>query len=87
MQWIVQAHLFNHAFYYIEYAIAQVCALQVWRNYRDDPADAIEAYRAALAMGGTRPLPEIFATAGIHFDLSADRLQGLVDDVMTKIRA
>ena len=86
MQWIAQTHLFNHAFYYIEYAIAQICALQVWRNYRRDPQRAIAAYRRALAMGGTRPLPEIFAAAEVDFDLTPDTLRGLIDDVMSKIR-
>ncbi|MCR9246268.1 MAG: M3 family oligoendopeptidase [bacterium] len=85
MQWIAQTHLFNHAFYYIEYGIAQIFALQVWRNYRDDPATAVAKYREALALGGTRPLPEIVATAGIRFDLTAATLQGLVDDVMAQI--
>ncbi|MCA8974976.1 MAG: M3 family oligoendopeptidase [Planctomycetes bacterium] len=86
MQWIAQSHLFNHAFYYIEYGIAQVAALKIWRNYRRDPSRAIADYRAALAMGGTRPLPELFAAAGIDFDLSAATLQVLVDDVMQQIR-
>ncbi len=85
MQWIAQTHLFNHAFYYIEYGIAQICALQVWRNYRQDPKKAIENYRRALALGGTRPLPEIVESAGIRFDLTAQTLQGLVDDVMAQI--
>ena len=87
MQWIAQTHLFNHAFYYIEYGIAQVAALQVWRNYRRDPAKAVEDYRAALTMGGTRTLPELFAAAGIEFDLTADKLRELVLDVMAQIKA
>jgi len=87
MQWIAQPHLFSHAFYYIEYGIAQVAALQVWRNYRQDPAKAISDYREALALGGMRPLPELFATAGIKFDLSRQTLQGLVGDVMAQIRS
>jgi oligoendopeptidase F len=86
MQWIGQTHLFNHAFYYVEYAIAQIGALQVWRNYRRDPKGAVDAYRRALAMGGTRPLPELFAAAGVEFDLSAKMLQGLVDDVVAQLR-
>ncbi len=87
MQWIGQTHLFNHAFYYIEYAIAQIAALQIWRNYRRDPEAAVTAYRTALAMGGTRPLPETFAAAGVRFDLSPDLLRGLVDDLRAQIRA
>ncbi|MBL8730672.1 MAG: M3 family oligoendopeptidase [Planctomycetes bacterium] len=85
MQWIAQTHLFSHPLYYIEYGIAQVSALQVWRNYRRDRRAAIAAYRAALALGGTRPLPELFATAGVDFDLSPAKLRGLVADVVTQM--
>ena len=85
MQWIAQTHLFNHPFYYIEYGIAQLGALQVWQNYRRDPARAIAAYWGALAMGGSRPLPELFTAMNVRFDLSAASLRGLVDDVMERI--
>jgi oligoendopeptidase F len=87
MQWIGQPHLFNHAFYYIEYGIAQIAALQVWSNYRKSPVDAIEAYRRGLALGGSRPLPELFAAANVRFDLSPAMLQGLVDDVIGQLPA
>lgn len=87
MQWIGQTHLFNHAFYYIEYGIAQVAALQVWRAYRRDPQAAIASYRRALALGGTRPLPELFAAAGVDFDLSPAKLRELVADVIAQIGA
>ncbi len=86
MQWIGQTHLFNHAFYYIEYGIAQIASLQVWRNYRRDPQRAVADYRAALALGGSRPLPDLFARAGVRFDLSPALLQELVGDVMTQLR-
>jgi len=87
LQWTAQTHLFNHAFYYIEYGIAQVAALQVWRNYRSDPRAAVDAYRRALALGGSRPLPELFATANVKFDLSPAMLRGLVADVVQQLRA
>ncbi|MEO6597964.1 MAG: M3 family oligoendopeptidase [Planctomycetota bacterium] len=87
MQWIAQTHLFSHPFYYIEYGIAQLGALQVWSNYRKDPTRAIEAYRQALSLGGSRPLPELFAAANVRFDLSAATLRKLVADVMQKIDA
>ncbi len=86
MQWINQGHLFGSPFYYIEYGIAQLGALQVWRNYRKHPAKAVEAYRRALALGGSRPLPELFAAGDIRFDLSPQMLGKLVDDVMAQIR-
>jgi oligoendopeptidase F len=87
MQWIAQTHLFNHAFYYIEYGIAQLAALQQWRNYRRDPTRAIAAYRRALTMGGTRPLPELFAAMEVRFDLSATTVRDLVAFVMERIEA
>lgn len=87
MQWINQLHLFNHAFYYIEYGIAQVAALQVWRNYRQDAQAAVEAYRAALSLGGSKPLPDLFAAANVRFDLSPAMLKVLVDDVMAQLSA
>lgn len=77
-QWHRQLHIFLHPFYYIEYGIAQLGALQVWANYRRDPRRGLAAYRAALALGGARPLPELFATAGCRFDFSAETLRPLV---------
>lgn len=87
MQWIGQTHLFNHPFYYIEYAIAQLSALQVWQHYRRDPAPALAAYKRALALGGSRPLPELFTAMDVRFDLTVTTLRPLVDDVMAKIDA
>jgi oligoendopeptidase F len=69
--WQRQPHLFAHPFYYVEYGIAQLGALGVWHNYRHDPRGALEALLAAFALGGTRPLPELFAAAGVPFDFSA----------------
>ncbi|MCA8963684.1 MAG: M3 family oligoendopeptidase [Planctomycetes bacterium] len=86
MQWINQGHLFGSPFYYIEYGIAQLGALQTWRNYRKDPTKAVTAYRRALALGGSRPLPELFAAGDMRFDLSPKMLGKLVDDVMAQIR-
>lgn len=85
MQWIAQGHLFQHAFYYVEYGIAQLAALQVWRNFRRDPRGAVSAYRTALSLGGSRTLPELFAAAGVEFDMG-ERLMGpLVDAVVQRI--
>jgi oligoendopeptidase F len=85
MQWIGQTHLFNHAFYYIEYGIAQLSALQVWQHYRRDRAATLAAWRRGLALGGSRPLPELFAAMNVRFDLGASTLQPLVDDVVQQI--
>ena len=85
MQWIGQGHLFQHAFYYVEYAIAQLAALQVWARYRREPARALADYEKGLALGGSRPLPELFAAMGVRFDLGSAVLQPLVDDVLREI--
>jgi oligoendopeptidase F len=69
--WHRQLHVFLVPFYYIEYGIAEMGALQVWRRSRDDHAAAVRRYREALALGGTRPLPELFTVAGAEFDLTA----------------
>src|SRR5262249_62382123 len=60
-RWLAQPHFFTHPFYYIEYGIAQLGALQVWRNSMADKAGAVAAYRGALALRGTRPLSGLFA--------------------------
>jgi oligoendopeptidase F len=85
-QWTRQPHLFVHPFYYVEYGIAQLAALQVWANYRRDAKAAVAAYRRALALGGSRPLPELFAAANVTFDLSPAKLRLLVADVLARMR-
>jgi len=74
--WHRQLHLFQSPFYYIEYGIAQLGALGVWSRYLRSPGDAVEAFREALALGGSRPLPELFARAGLPWDFSA----GIVEE-------
>ena len=63
-RWYRQLHIFQYPFYYIEYGIAQIGALQVWRNSRRDHARAVAQYRGALALGAVRGLPEIYRAAG-----------------------
>ncbi len=87
MLWQKQLHLFEVPFYYIEYAIAQLGALGVWRNYKRDPARALADYKAALALGYTRTLPEIYAAAGIRFDLSPAYVRELIDFVNAELDA
>jgi oligoendopeptidase F len=76
--WQRQNHLFHVPFYYIEYGIAQLGALQLWLKAKHDPHGALAGYRSALALGGTRPLPDLFAAAGIAFDFSAKTLRPLL---------
>lgn len=79
--WHRQLHIFEYPFYYIEYGIAQLGALSLWKNARHDKAAAMEQYRQALSLGGSRPLPELFAAAGIRFDFSEDAVAPLIDEV------
>ena len=65
--WHRQLHIFIHPFYYVEYGIAQLGALQVWANSKKDKAQALREYHHALSLGGSRPLPELFQAAGCRF--------------------
>ena len=81
--WHRQLHIFLYPFYYIEYGIAQLGALQVWRRALGDRAAAVADYRRALAIGGARPLPELFAAAGIRFAFD----EGTLEPLMRAVRA
>ena len=85
--WQRQLHLFHYPFYYIEYGIAQLGALQLWLKAMEDPRRALANYRAALSLGGTRPLPELFAAAGIRFDFSEQTLKPLMDSLESELAA
>ena len=77
--WHRQLHIFIHPFYYIEYGIAQLGALQVWANSRRDKAKALNDYKSSLSLGGSRSLPELFSAAGCPFDFSANAIKPLVE--------
>lgn len=83
--WHRKLHFFEVPFYYIEYGIAQLGALQVWLTSRKDYRKAVQMYRAGLALGGSRPLPELFETAGLKFDFSEKTVRPLIDAVMEEI--
>lgn len=76
--WHRQLHIFIHPFYYIEYGIAQLGALQIWARSRESRPDALAAYHRGLGLGGSRPLPELFAAAGCRFDFTARTIQPLM---------
>ena len=84
-RWQAQLHLYRVPFYYVEYGIAQLGALSVWSNARRDTAKAIADYRSALALGGSRPLPELFAGANIRFDFSDETVKPLMDAVAEQL--
>lgn len=77
-RWYQQPHFFSSPFYYIEYGLAQLGALQVWRNSLNDRRDAVRRYRAALALGATRPLPELYAAAGARLVFDAPGMRELI---------
>ncbi|NNG16967.1 MAG: M3 family oligoendopeptidase, partial [Gemmatimonadales bacterium] len=84
-RWYRQIHIFVYPFYYIEYGIAQLGALQVWRRSLENPAEALVHYRQALALGATHSLPELYRTAGAQLIFDADRMRGLVQFVEREI--
>jgi len=79
--WQKQLHIYEVPFYYIEYAIAQLGAVAVWRNYRNNPEQALNQYEAALSLGYTKTIGEIYATAGIRFDFSQEYVHELMQFV------
>jgi oligoendopeptidase F len=83
--WHRQLHIFIHAFYYVEYGIAQLGALQVWANSRRDKAKALNDYKTALALGGSKPLPDLFSAAGCRFDFSAGTIRPLIQLAGTEL--
>lgn len=83
--WQKQLHLFEVPFYYIEYAIAQLGAIAVWKNYKENPEKALDQYLAALALGYTKPMNEIYETAGIKFDFSTEYVKELASFVKAEL--
>ena len=72
--WHRKLHIHVEPFYYVEYGMAQLGALQIWSNARKDQAEAVASYRKALALGGTVALPELYETAGAAFAFDAGTL-------------
>lgn len=84
--WQRQGHLFGSPFYYVEYGIAQLGALGLWlMSLEQGPAAALKAYRRAMSLGGSRPLPELFKAADLPFDFGPDTVGRLVERVEKEI--
>ncbi|MDB5328434.1 MAG: putative family peptidase [Phycisphaerales bacterium] len=85
--WQRQLHLFHVPFYYVEYGIAQLGAMQMWLKAKQDPRQALANYRAALKLGGTKPLPDLFSAAGLKFDFTPRTIDPLIravhDDLLS----
>ena len=79
--WQRQLHLFEVPFYYIEYGIAQLGAIGMWMQYKQDAEKALDNYCTALSLGGTKTLPELYKAAGLEFDFSSEKIKVLMDFV------
>lgn len=76
--WHRQLHIFEVPFYYIEYAIAQLGAIAVWKNYVRQPEKALEDYKEALKLGYTKSIPKIYEKAGVPFDFKQPYVRELM---------
>jgi len=76
--WQRKQHIYEVPFYYVEYGLASLGAFQVWRNALKDQREAVAAYRRALALGGTVPLPKLYETAGARFAFDAQTVRDAV---------
>lgn len=76
--WQRKLHIFTAPFYYVEYGLAQLGAAQVWMRSLKDEAGAVSAYRRALSLGGTLPLPELYQAAGARLAFDAETLSQVV---------
>ncbi len=86
--WQRQPHLFGHPMYYIEYGIAQLGSLQLWlRSKREGERTAVDAYVRALSLGGSRPLPDLFAAAGLEFDFGDATVQRIVEALSSELES
>jgi oligoendopeptidase F len=79
--WQKQLHIFEVPFYYIEYGMAQLGAIAVWKNYKENPEKGLQQYMDALKLGYTKTIKEIYETAGIKFDFSAAYVKELAEFV------
>lgn len=84
-QWHHQSHILQSPFYYIEYGIAQLGAVQIWANALKDPAAATQAYRTSLSLGATASLPDLFAAAGAKLAFDRKTLQSAVTLIESQI--
>ncbi|MFT2009561.1 M3 family oligoendopeptidase [Pontibacter sp. 13R65] len=83
--WQKQLHIYEVPFYYIEYAMAQLGAIAVWKNYKQNPQEGLAAYKRALSLGYTVSISEVYEAAGIKFDFSTAYIQSLADFVQEEM--
>ena len=90
VSWQRQGHLFGVPFYYVEYGIAQLGALQMWKYHRRDTQDALDRYKAGLSLGYTRGLTELFQASGLELSFCESyvgELIGEIDEALAELPA
>jgi oligoendopeptidase F len=85
--WQRQLHLFEVPFYYIEYGIAQLGSIGMWKQFKENKENALDNYMKALSLGGTKTLPELYKTAGLQFNFSPAYIKELMEFVHTEMPA
>jgi oligoendopeptidase F len=85
--WLRQLHLFEVPFYYIEYGIAQLGAIGMWMQFKQNKEAALDKYCRALALGGTATLPELYEAAGLQFNFDAATIGQLMQFVNNELKA
>jgi len=84
--WQKQLHLYEVPFYYIEYGIAQLGALAIWKNYKENPEKGLKGYLNALKLGYTKPIRRIYEAAHIPFDFSEAYITELMQFVKGELK-
>ena len=85
LSWQQQGHLFGVPFYYIEYGIAQLGSLQLWKTQMGDPQKALDDYANAMSLGNTRTLPELFSAADLELGFNEGHFMSLMGTVETAL--
>lgn len=85
MIWQKQLHIFEVPFYYIEYAIAQLGAIGIWLNYRENKNEGLGKYKRGLALGYTKTIPEIYSETGINFNFTDEHISGLIKSIKSEL--
>lgn len=80
--WLSRPHIFTSPFYYIEYGMAQMGALQLWLASKKNYSAVVEKYMRGLSLGGQRSLPELFSACGLQFDFGEELLGKLCDEIL-----
>jgi len=84
--WHRQLHIFEVPFYYIEYGMAQLGAIGIWKQVMEHRQRGLQAYKEALKLGYTRSIPEIYQAGGIQFGFGEAYVKSLFQFVDQEIR-